>query len=186
MIKIGDDYYYANSKGQLIVNQTYYCSRMNGLMEEGTYAFDAKGKLIPGATDKNGIVKDDDGVLRYYVNGKVTYVGLIEIDGDFYYVRSSGEVVNDCVYYISWTHGLKEAGYYTFDENGKLTGTPKNGIVEEDGAAVHAALGDVQGNAGKFEAWLAGHVAADLADGGVCKPCPRSEASGIGEWPDPE
>ena len=133
MIKIGDDYYYANSKGKLIVNQTYYCSRMNGLMKEGTYAFDAEGKLIPGATDKNGIVKDDDGVLRYYVNGKVTYVGLIEIDGDFYYVRSSGEVVNDCVYYISWTHGLKEAGYYTFDENGKLTGTPKNGIVEEDG-----------------------------------------------------
>lgn len=133
MIKIGDDYYYANSKGQLIVNQTYYCSRMNGLMEEGTYAFDAEGKLIPGATDKNGIVKDEDGVLRYYVNGKVTYVGLIEIDGNFYYVRSNGEVVNDCVYYISWTHGLKEAGYYTFDENGKLTGTPKNGIVEEDG-----------------------------------------------------
>ena len=28
--------------------------------------------------------------------------------------------MNDCVYYISWTHGLKEAGYYTFDENGKL------------------------------------------------------------------
>ena len=133
MIKIGDDYYYANSKGQLIVNQTYYCSRMNGLMEEGTYAFDAEGKLIPGATDKNGIVKDDDGVLRYYVNGKVTYVGLIEIDGDFYYVRSNGVVVTDCVYWITWTHGLKEAGYYTFDENGKLTGTPKNGIIEEDG-----------------------------------------------------
>ena len=133
MIKIGDDYYYANSKGQLIVNQTYYCSRMNGLMEEGTYAFDAEGKLIQGATDKNGIVKDDDGVLRYYVNGKVTYVGLIEIDGDFYYVRSNGEVVTDCVYWITWTHGLKEAGYYTFDESGKLTGTPKNGIVEEDG-----------------------------------------------------
>ena len=133
MIKIGDDYYYANSKGQLIVNQTYYCSRMNGLMEEGTYAFDAEGKLIQGATDKNGIVKDDDGVLHYYVNGKVTYVGLIEIDGDFYYVRSNGEVVTDCVYWITWTHGLKEAGYYTFDENGKLTGTPKNGIVEEDG-----------------------------------------------------
>lgn len=133
MIKIGDDYYYANSKGQLIVNQTYYCSRMNGLMDEGTYAFDAEGKLIQGATDKNGIVKDDDGVLRYYVNGKVTYVGLIEIDGDFYYVRSNGEVVTDCVYWITWTHGLKEAGYYMFDENGKLTGTPKNGIVEEDG-----------------------------------------------------
>ena len=133
MIKIGDDYYYANSKGKLIVNQTYYCSRTNGLMKEGTYAFDAEGKLNPGATDKNGIVRDDDGVLRYYVNGKVTYVGLIKINGDFYYVRSSGVVVTNCVYWISWTHGLKDAGYYTFDENGKLTGTPKNGIVEEDG-----------------------------------------------------
>ena len=135
MIKIGDDYYYANSKGKLIVNQTYYCSRMNDCgMEEGTYAFDAEGKLIQGATDKNGIVRDEDGVLRYYVNGKVTYVGLIEINGDFYYVRSSGEVVAGCVYYITWTHGLKDPGYYTFDENGKLIGAPKNGIVkDEDG-----------------------------------------------------
>ena len=143
MIKIGDDYYYANSKGQLIVNQTYYCSRMNGLMKEGTYAFDAEGKLIQGATDKNGIVKDDDGVLRYYVNGKVTYVGLIEIDGDFYYVRSNGEVVSNCVYWITWTHGLKEAGYYTFDENGKLTGTPKNGIVEEDSVLHYYVNGEL-------------------------------------------
>lgn len=142
MIKIGDDYYYANSKGQLIVNQTYYCSRMNDLMEEGTYAFDAEGKLIQGATDKNGIVKDDDGVLRYYVNGKVTYVGLIEIDGEFYYVRSSGEVVAGCVYYITWTHGLKDPGYYTFDENGKLIGAPKNGIYEEDGSLYYYSNGE--------------------------------------------
>ena len=142
MVKIGDDYYYANSKGQLIVNQTYYCSRMNGLMEEGTYAFDAEGKLIPGATDKNGIVKDDDGVLRYYVNGKVTYVGLIEIDGDFYYVRSNGEVVTDCVYWITWTHGLKEAGYYKFDETGKMIGTPKNGIVRDDDGVLRYYVND--------------------------------------------
>ena len=132
MIKIGDDYYYANSKGKLIVSQTYYCSRTNGLMKEGAYAFDADGKLIPGATDKNGIVKDDDGVLRYYVNGQVTYVGLIQIDGDFYYVRSSGEVVANCDYYITWTHGLKNTGYYRFGEDGKLTGPSKNGIEKDD------------------------------------------------------
>ena len=137
MLKIGDDYYYADSKGKLIVNQTYYCSRMNGLMEEGTYAFDAEGKLIPGATDKNGIVRDDDGVLRYYVYGKVTYVGLIKIDGDFYYVRSNGEVVTDCDYFISWTHGLLPQDKYHFDADGKMTGKvepPKNGIHEEDGS----------------------------------------------------
>ena len=142
MIKIGDDYYYANSKGMLIVSKTYYCSRTNGLMEEGTYAFDAEGKLIPGATDKNGIVKDDDGVLRYYVNGKVTYVGLIEINGAFYYVRSSGEVVNDCVYYISWTHGLKPQGSYRFAADGKLIGAAKNGIVKDDDGVLRYYVND--------------------------------------------
>ena len=137
MLKIGDDYYYADSKGKLIVNQTYYCSRMNGMMEKGTYAFDADGKLIQGATEKNGIVRDDDDVLRYYVYGKVTYVGLIEIDGDFYYVRSNGEVVTDCDYYISWTHDLLPQGKYHFDADGKMTGKvepPKNGIYEENGS----------------------------------------------------
>ena len=151
MIKIGDDYYYANSKGKLIVNQTYYCSRMNGLMKEGTYAFDAEGKLIQGATDKNGIVKDDDGVLRYYVNGKVTYVGLIEIDGDFYYVRSNGEVVNDCVYYISWTHDLKPQGSYRFAADGKLIGAAKNGIVKDDDGVLRYYVNDERTYAGLIQ-----------------------------------
>ena len=151
MIKIGDDYYYANSKGQLIVNQTYYCSRMNGLMEEGTYAFDAEGKLIQGATDKNGIVKDDDGVLRYYVNGKVTYVGLIEINGAFYYVRSSGEVVTDCVYYISWTHDLKPQGSYRFAADGKLIGAAKNGIVKDDDGVLRYYVNDERTYAGLIQ-----------------------------------
>lgn len=151
MIKIGDDYYYANSKGQLIVNQTYYCSRMNGLMEEGTYAFDAEGKLIQGATYKNGIVKDDDGVQRYYVNGKVTYVGLIEIDGDFYYVRSNGDVVTDCVYWITWTHDLKPQGSYRFAADGKLIGVAKNGIVKDDDGVLRYYVNDERTYAGLIQ-----------------------------------
>ena len=131
MIRIGNDIYYVNSSAQLIVDQNYYCSRTNDIMEPGYYCFDAEGKMI-GAS-KNGIVEDADGVLRYYVNGTPTYVGLIEINGDFYYVNSKCEVVRNCSYYITWTHGLKEPGYYYFDENGKLIGAPKNGIVEEDG-----------------------------------------------------
>ena len=142
MVKIGDDYYYAKSKGELVVSKTYYCSRMNGLMDEGTYAFGADGKLIPGATDKNGIVKDDDGVLRYYVYGKLTYAGLIELEGNFYYVNSKCEVVNSCVYPITWTHGLKEAGYYKFDETGKMIGTPKNGIVRDDDGVLRYYVND--------------------------------------------
>ena len=151
MIKIGDDYYYANSKGMLIVSKTYYCSRTNGLMEEGTYAFDAEGKLIPGATDKNGIVKDDDGVLRYYVNGKVTYVGLIEINDAFYYVRSNGEVVTDCVYYISWTHGLKPQGSYRFAADGKLIDAAKNGIVKDDDGVLRYYVNDKRTYAGLIQ-----------------------------------
>ena len=131
MIRIGDDIYYVNSSAQLIVDQNYYCSRTNDIMEPGYYCFDAEGKMI-GAS-KNGIVEDADGVLRYYVNGTPTYVGLIEINGDFYYVNSKCEVVRNCSYYITWTHGLKEPGYYYFDKDGKLIGAPKNGIVEEDG-----------------------------------------------------
>ena len=132
LIKIGDDYYYANSKGRLIVNQTYYCTRMNGLLEEGSYAFDENGKLIQPDRTKDGIVAEN-GSLYYYKDGQITYAGLIEIDGDYYYVRSSGEVVHGQTYWISWTHGLMEAGYYTFDESGKMIET-KNGIYAEEGS----------------------------------------------------
>ena len=140
MIQIDNDIYYVNSKAQLVCGQDYYCSRTNDLKEPGYYTFDADGKMVRPSL--NGIVKDDDGVLRYYVNGKVTYVGLIEINGDYYYVRSNGEVVTNCTYYITWTHDLKEPGYYVFDAKGKLIGMPKNGIVEEDGTLRYYANGE--------------------------------------------
>ena len=140
MIQIGNDIYYVNSKAQLVCGQDYYCSRTNDLKEPGYYTFDADGKMVRPSL--NGIVKDDDGVLRYYVNGNVTYVGLIEINGDYYYVRSNGEVVTNCTYYITWTHDLKEPGYYVFDAKGKLIGMPKNGIVEEDGTLRYYANGE--------------------------------------------
>ena len=131
MIKIDEDIYYVNSSAKLILNQDYYCSRTNGLKDIGYYYFNEAGKMQRASL--NGIVEDADGVLRYYVNGKPTYVGLIEINGDYYYVNSKCEVVRNGSYYITWTHDLKEPGYYIFDENGKILGTPKNGIVEEDG-----------------------------------------------------
>ena len=141
MIQIDNDiYYYVNSKAQLVCGQDYYCSRTNDLKEPGYYTFDADGKMVRPSL--NGIVQDDDGVLRYYVNGKVTYVGLIEINGDYYYVRSNGEVVTNCTYYITWTHDLKEPGYYVFDAKGKLIGVPKNGIIEEDGTLRYYANGE--------------------------------------------
>lgn len=139
LIKIEDDYYYANSKGQLIVDQTYYCSRTNGLLPEGTYAFNEKGKMMIGDTNKKGIV-EENGSLYYYVDGQLTYAGLIKIDEDYYYVKSNCEVVHGQTYWISWTHGIMDAGYYTFDDNGKMLPN-KNGIVYEDGSQYYYANG---------------------------------------------
>ena len=153
LFKIGEDYYYAKSSGQLIVNATYYCSRTNGLLPEGPYTFDETGKIVnppvveptdPEGNLKNGIVAEN-GSLYYYVDGRLTYAGLIKIDGDYYYVRTSGEVVHGKTYWITKTNDLLPEMSYTFDETGKIVNPPvveptdpegnlKNGIVAENGS----------------------------------------------------
>lgn len=143
LFKIGEDYYYARSSGQLVVNGSYYCSRMNGLLPEGSYAFDEDGKMIMPEAPKNGIVSEN-GSLYYYVDGVLTYAGLIQINGDYYYVRGTGEVVYGRSYWITKTNDLMPQGSYTFDETGKMVNPPviepsepapgvKNGIVTENG-----------------------------------------------------
>jgi hypothetical protein len=56
-----------------------------------------------------------------YVDGKLNYAGLIEIDGDFYYVRSNGQLVTDRSYWITKNNDLLPAANYTFDENAVIT-----------------------------------------------------------------
>jgi len=63
---------------------------------------------------KNGIV---DGY--YYEDGILAYAGLIEYNGDYYYVRSSGKLATG-KYWITKTNGFMDEGNYTFDENGKM------------------------------------------------------------------
>ena len=158
MFKIGDDYYYAKSNGQLIVNGSYYCSRMNDSLPEGTYTFDAEGKAILPDTSKNGIIAEDDS-LYYYVKGERNYAGLIEIDGGYYYVKTSGEVVHGCRYWITKTNGLMAEHSYEFAEDGKMLNpeikdTSKNGIVAEndslyyyeDGIRTYAGLIEIDGS----------------------------------------
>lgn len=155
MIRIGDDYYYVRSSGKLVVNGSYYCTNMNGLMEEGTYKFDQDGKLIKPEPAKNGIVSEN-GSLYYYVDGKLTYAGLIQIGDSYYYVRTNGEVVHGQNYWISKTNGLLPEKSYTFDEDGRilLPDTSKNGIFAEndslyyykDGLLTYAGLVQIDGS----------------------------------------
>ena len=73
---------------------------------------------------KNGIVSEN-GSLYYYENGVKTAAGLIRINGDYYYVRSSNcEVVHGRTYWVTDTNGLLPAGSYAFDETGKMINPP--------------------------------------------------------------
>jgi hypothetical protein len=62
--------------------------------------------------------------MYYYENGKLAYGGLMLIDGDYYYAKSSGEVICGKSYWITKTNDLLPVGNYTFDENGVMTNPP--------------------------------------------------------------
>ena len=127
LLLIDGDYYYVRSGGVVITNQSYYITNLNGLdVPAGRYNFDANGKMSvpdpdpePDPEAKNGIV-EENGMLWYYENGAKKSAGLIEIDGDYYYVRSGGVVITNQSYYITNTNNLLPAGRYNFDANGKM------------------------------------------------------------------
>jgi len=122
LVKIGNDYYYIKSDYHPATG-TYYVNRTNGLLAAGYYEFDADGKMILSQTD--GVV---DGY--YYENGVVILgAGLIDINGDYYYVRSNGSVAIG-TYYVNKTNGLLAAGYYEFDADGKMILDKADGVVD--------------------------------------------------------
>ena len=115
LIEIDGDLYYVRYNGELVQGKTYWPTKTNGLKDYAGYYFDEDGKLH----ERNGLVEENGG-LYYYVNSKLYYAGLIEIEGNLYYIRSNGQAVTGCTYWTTKTNGLKEyAGYY-FDETGKL------------------------------------------------------------------
>ena len=117
------------STGQLAVNRTYWITKTNGLMPEGDYSFDTNGRMI---MEGDGIV-DVDGTLYYLHNGQPSYVGLISMGDDYYYVRSNGQVVVNRSYWITKTNGILPAGEYSFGANGKMLIERKITIENVDG-----------------------------------------------------
>ena len=164
LMKIGEYYYYAKtSTGAFVRNQSYWVTKTNGLLEEGIYNFDNEGRIVfPEEQEKkNGIVAEN-GSLYYYENGVLTGAGLIRLDGDYYYVKTSNaEVVHGRSYWVTATNGLLPVGQYAFDENGKMIDPPavdpdpdpkpepepevKNGIVSENGSLYYYVDGKLTG-----------------------------------------
>lgn len=131
LFMIGDDYYYANTEGQ-VVTGIYKINKTNNLMPADYYMFDETGRMVIGAELKTGIYRDEeDGILYYYYKGLKNYAGLLYIDGDYYYARTNGALAV-ARYKVSKTNNLMAAGMYDFREDGKMV-LGRNGFVEVDG-----------------------------------------------------
>ena len=129
---------YVKSNGALATGE-YYVTNVqencvSGVKSGDLCKFGSNGLM---QTAKSGIV---DGY--YYENNAIAYgAGLIKIDGSYYYVRSNGQVVMGRSYWITKTNGLKDAGCYEFDADGKMIVSDKNGVVAEDGALYYYVHG---------------------------------------------
>ena len=118
LVRIGDKYIYVRSSGKLAIG-VYYAGGVKYEFDENGYTSGVKNGLVDG---------------KIYKNGHLVY-GLVECDGDIYYVRSNGTFAKG-VYYITNTNGMEgfsKDDKIIFGEDGKMLEI-KNGIVEENGA----------------------------------------------------
>lgn len=116
----------------------------------GRGSLDYKITFTADGTPVNGIV---DGY--YYVDGQIAYgAGLIEINGIYYYVRSNGQIVTDCQYWITNVNDTGvEPGLYEFDIDGWMheiyvetfTGIKDGYFYIEDAVAYGAGLMNYNG-----------------------------------------
>ena len=185
LTKVGENYIYVNSTGELIVDAEYYVPGNDLGIASGTYTFDENGFMIQTvSTDKDGVYFEN-GAWYYYVDGKIGYnKGLISVnttwhgaDGSenvysgYIYVRSSGKLATG-EYYITnvsndasglFTMGMK----VLFNENG-IADAPKNGIYEIDGELYYFVKNQIQYNAGLIEyngGWIYVRSSGKLAVG---------------------
>ena len=118
--KIDGDYYFFSSTGMVKNAKTYawatYCD-----LPCSNYEFGLDGKMLQGIVEK-------DGVLYYYENGKTGTHGMIELDGDYYYVYWGG-IVKTGKQYVSRTYCDLPVGNYEFGTDGRM----QQGVVEKDG-----------------------------------------------------
>lgn len=128
LFKVGNDYYYARSNGQLAVG-AYYAGRNNDVLPVNTYTFGVDGKMLQG-------VVEVDGALYYYELGNKRMDGLFKVGNDYYYARSNGQLATG-QYYAGRNNDVLPVNMYTFGADGKML----QGVVEIDGALYYYDTG---------------------------------------------
>ena len=115
LYEVDGEYYYAYWGGVLMTDGRHYVSRTYCVLPVGNYTFDSEGKML------NGFV-EIDGVKYYYKNGSCPAPGIIEVDGDYYFVTWNGVIVTNQKFYVFAGNGYTIKMTYTFDETGKIVG----------------------------------------------------------------
>ncbi len=115
LFKVGGDYYFADWGGVIRTNIRYYVGVTYCDLPIGNYTFGADGKMLQGFVD-------DGDTTYYYVNGNNPAPGVIEVDGDYYFVNWGGVIVKNQTFYVFNGNGYTVEMTYTFDENGKIIG----------------------------------------------------------------
>ena len=137
LVQVGSHIYYFIGENEKATGDVYVSRSVNvsGAVMGGIYTFGEDGSLCRN----DGITKMADGTVRYYDNGQLMIgAGLVKLeDGNYIYVRATGELVVDAEYYIPANDLGVVPGTYTFDENGYMVDpapTDKNGFYYEDGS----------------------------------------------------
>ncbi|MDR0914353.1 MAG: hypothetical protein LBM65_04230, partial [Oscillospiraceae bacterium] len=115
LYKVGDDYYLSDWGGVLKTDGTYYASATYCDLPIGNYTVGADGKVL------DGFVTKTDGIYLYQ-NGATAPIGLIEIDGSYYYVYWGGKLITSQTFHATVTNGLSIPKSYKFDATGKIIG----------------------------------------------------------------
>ena len=125
LIKVDGNYYYIASSLKAVKNAKHYvfADRANGLKSAGWYWFNEDGTMFLDG------IREENGTKYYYKDGVKNYAGLIEISGEYYYVKSDCSVVCNRSYYVTKSNGLMPSATYTFGADGKMV--IKNGIYRE-------------------------------------------------------
>ena len=133
LVKSSDgNFYFIDAGHRIATNKTIYLGSQfvaghtyadGTALSAGYYEFDENGKMII----KNGVIGD-----YFYKNGTLQKCyQLVEYEGDFYFIDAGNKILKNVRIYLNdkfvaghtYADGTAlSAGYYEFDENGKMVG----------------------------------------------------------------